>query len=116
MEPLGAAGTTLPTVGMQNSYLGIGQKNRRSGSKFVVSSQVVLYRANQLASRVFWRGETQQMGEDSDVCLIEGIPEHGDHNFLRGGFHDICASYVSIPPKSEDVGVCLPPLAAWLRS
>src|ERR1700733_10792642 len=44
--------------------------------------------------------------EGSDVCpsLAKRIPEHGNHNFLHSSVGDICDSYVSVPPKSEDVG------------
>jgi hypothetical protein len=33
--------------------------------------------------------------------LIERIPEHCDHNFLRSRVRDICSNYVSVPPKSD---------------
>jgi hypothetical protein len=32
---------------------------------------------------------------------IERVPERGNHNFLRAGFCDICASHVSVSSKSD---------------
>jgi hypothetical protein len=59
------------------------------------------YRSGNLANTISLAG-----GSDVYPSLVERIPEHGNDNFLRAGCHDICASYVSIPPKSGDVG-CL---------
>jgi hypothetical protein len=68
------------------------------------------YRSGNLANTISLagNGDRDNKLEGSDVypSLVERIPEHGNDNFLRAGCHDICASYVSIPPKSGDVG-CL---------
>jgi hypothetical protein len=67
--------------------------------------RLVLYRTGQLPSTISIAGsgdrQTKLGGSDVRHSLVERIPEHGDHNFLRAGFHDICASYVSISPKSD---------------
>jgi hypothetical protein len=47
---------------------------------------------------------TKLGGLDVYPSLVERIPEHGNDNFLRAGCSDICGSYVSIPPRSGDVG------------
>ena len=67
------------------------------------------YRSGNLASTMFLAGSgdkiyTKLGGLDVYPSLVERIPEHGNDNFLRAGCSDICGSYVSIPPRSGDVG------------